>query len=789
MAAHEEPALNIHEWPEEQQSSDHSVGSRSLENGMMGMSLTNEGRQNSSGPSGSTAAASLSASPPAELLQHTKPYRGSDPSSPDTDNGKAGIGRGPGGFGPHPSPIGKAQGHSSKNTAATSPLMSLTPNSSVDGNTDWQSLGGGVPALPFLQGAHRRGSDNGGFGSFDLAGNDNDGLHGLGALRDRSYSSPGPLPVLSSSPPVIGGPRGHVAAHASEGVYQGRPASNPRDRPPLSQSYQEGASAHGDRSLGFSSNRSTGSDASFESNYGAVGGRSGTAQEFRPASNDFGMNRRRASSGDNFYNPYAASDSMGFSQKFGSLPTLGSHMQQQRMGGYANGGEQLERPRHIRSVSQPMPAGQIPPRMDQRYYQQNLSNEGHSYSGGDFRSKSQQASQSYPSLAASYEGYPNQRRGSAPNLNQSISHGQLHNVRGNDYYGSPHSHSQGSIIALAEDMRAFPSPSMISPGHSPVPMYYSAHSRQSSDGGSTMLSSSPMSMGGVPRSGVGKVPRQHFHGDEELSHPLIGEHIDVPDYDDYQSDMFGNTQHAGSHYPSHGHSMSLEQLPSYSDMHFGSTGSILPMPKVVFAVKFKRTQRNFVLGPRINRDLKIGTYVKVEADRGEDLGIVVGKVSADKYNHSGGRGGFGPPSAGMGSGAADLKRINRLATHDEVSLLSLKREEEDELLRICRAKVRQRGLPMHVIDAEYQFDRHKLTFFFEAEGRVDFRELVRDLFSMYKTRIWMQQIDKSTASSAMAMMAPTASAVQMDYGIPIIAPASEFADSIVLGGFGDGRSH
>ena len=47
---------------------------------------------------------------------------------------------------------------------------------------------------------------------------------------------------------------------------------------------------------------------------------------------------------------------------------------------------------------------------------------------------------------------------------------------------------------------------------------------------------------------------------------------------------------------------------------------------------------------------------------------------------------------------------------------------------------------MHVLDAEYQFDRHKLTFFFEADGRIDFRELVRDLFSIYKTRIWMQQV-------------------------------------------------
>merc|ERR1712125_158686 len=122
----------------------------------------------------------------------------------------------------------------------------------------------------------------------------------------------------------------------------------------------------------------------------------------------------------------------------------------------------------------------------------------------------------------------------------------------------------------------------------------------------------------------------------------------------------------------------------------------------------------------------------------------------------------------------------RLATHDEVSLLAMKREEEEELLKICRGKVRQRGLPMHVVDAEYQFDRHKLTFFFEAEGRIDFRELVRDLFSMYKTRIWMQQLDKNTSIANQAFMSPQPQNIQMDYGTPIIAPVSEFADSIVL---------
>ncbi len=181
-------------------------------------------------------------------------------------------------------------------------------------------------------------------------------------------------------------------------------------------------------------------------------------------------------------------------------------------------------------------------------------------------------------------------------------------------------------------------------------------------------------------------------------------------------------------------------------------------PNIVYNVKFKRTQRSFVLGPSAPREIKVGCYVKVEADRGEDLGIVISRVPAEKYSttssNSSTRPGFRgcssePPTAGAGAvscAATDLKKVVRLATDEEISLLDDKRLEEDALLKICRVKVKQRGLNMNVVDAEYQFDRHKLIFFFEAEGRVDFRELVRDLFSIYKTRIWMQQLDKGGGS-------------------------------------------
>ncbi|GAN06614.1 PSP1-domain-containing protein [Mucor ambiguus] len=84
-----------------------------------------------------------------------------------------------------------------------------------------------------------------------------------------------------------------------------------------------------------------------------------------------------------------------------------------------------------------------------------------------------------------------------------------------------------------------------------------------------------------------------------------------------------------------------------------------------------------------------------------------------------------------------VKRIFRLAAPDEVNLLLVKGQDEHKALVVCQQKTKQRKLPMEVVDAEYQWDRRKLTFYFEAENRIDFRELVRELFKIYKTRIWM----------------------------------------------------
>jgi hypothetical protein len=721
--------------------------------------------------------------------------------------------------------------NTSKNTSATSAsVLTLTPNSSLDGTaSDWLGARAGslpypdVPSLPFYQPEQQHRSnadtdeadDQDAFGSFGHA--DNSGGRGglLEALRVRANSLGGPVPQPA---------RAHFSAHAAA-VAAGndgsdRPRSVPRDRPPLSQSsYQEvGSSNHSSSNNNIgnmghvasaSSNRSIGSDTANSVNsdsyllFGAI-----ARPELKVSAGDFDVHNRRraASSGDDYLNPYAL-DPTTMSNKFGTLPTLGSHIQQHRMPQQQQQ-QGLERPRHIRSVSQPV-NGQVPAGADARFFHASMQQqEGHSYPGDNtFKSYSNHTmnSQSYPALA-SYAEAPQygHKRYSSPNLAHVHNYGvqpppphgyAMHRRDMLDYQVSPQHSQEGSFMASQEEMRTYGAPSMISPGQSPVQVFYpSGVSRQSSDGGGiAMLSSSPMSLGGgaPPRRSV-QQHRGYYHhhvpgGDEDLTHPLVGEHIDVPDgHDDFLSGSYPSS-HMLPRNPSRGHSIG-EMPPQYIEAHhhhhLPTAGAALTMPKVIHCIKFKRTQRNFVLGPRINRDLKVGTYVKVEADRGEDLGIVIGKIPADKNNFSGPRSlsaGLGP-SPGGGAAPLDLKRIIRLATHDEVSMLILKRDEEQELLEICRAKVRQRELPMNVVDAEYQFDRHKLTFFFEAEGRVDFRELVRDLFSMYKTRIWMQQIDKTTSMSAQAFIAPKPSSIQMDCGTPIIAPVSEFADSIIMSG-------
>ncbi|KAK7008000.1 PSP1 C-terminal conserved region-domain-containing protein [Favolaschia claudopus] len=156
--------------------------------------------------------------------------------------------------------------------------------------------------------------------------------------------------------------------------------------------------------------------------------------------------------------------------------------------------------------------------------------------------------------------------------------------------------------------------------------------------------------------------------------------------------------------------------------------------------------------------IRVGDLVIVEADRGKDLGKVVndsitlGEVEAFWAGQQRFGSGQSPPTSpggaeggganGGGSGGKKEiapKMIYGKAGAGDAQLLVAKMQDELKALALCQTKVRAKKLPMEVVDAEYQ-DRRKLTFYFVAEKRIDFRELVRELFRLYKTRIWMASL-------------------------------------------------
>jgi len=124
--------------------------------------------------------------------------------------------------------------------------------------------------------------------------------------------------------------------------------------------------------------------------------------------------------------------------------------------------------------------------------------------------------------------------------------------------------------------------------------------------------------------------------------------------------------------------------------------------------------------------------VIVDADRGEDLGVVHAAGEAAEHRNGGVPHGYGP--------AGTTKKARRLATPDEVKKAADLREQNEEARRKATERVRANSLVMKLSDAEWQWDRKKLTFYFTAEKRVDFRTLVRELASMFRTRIELKQI-------------------------------------------------
>lgn len=140
-------------------------------------------------------------------------------------------------------------------------------------------------------------------------------------------------------------------------------------------------------------------------------------------------------------------------------------------------------------------------------------------------------------------------------------------------------------------------------------------------------------------------------------------------------------------------------------------------------VVFKGERKEIYANPQ-QFPFKVGDYVIVEADKGEDLGEVnqVGALLSMKKSGS------------------KLKAILRKPDKEDVKKLEENREKELKAFVVCKEKVEKHGLNMKMVDVEYQFDGNKITFYFTAERRVDFRELVKDLAAQYKVRIELRQI-------------------------------------------------
>lgn len=155
----------------------------------------------------------------------------------------------------------------------------------------------------------------------------------------------------------------------------------------------------------------------------------------------------------------------------------------------------------------------------------------------------------------------------------------------------------------------------------------------------------------------------------------------------------------------------------------------------VYEVRFKG-RRNEYFSWSAPDPLSLHQAVIVDAERGQDLGRIsaVGEVAEKKCTRCGNCGG-GPTDPGT-----SRRRIVRAATTEDVATSDTLRQEEDTVRGAAREKVREHNLPMKVTDAEWQWDRKKLTLYFTAEQRVDFRALVRDLASRFHTRIELRQI-------------------------------------------------
>lgn len=143
----------------------------------------------------------------------------------------------------------------------------------------------------------------------------------------------------------------------------------------------------------------------------------------------------------------------------------------------------------------------------------------------------------------------------------------------------------------------------------------------------------------------------------------------------------------------------------------------------VVGVRFKKAGKIYYFDPDVI-DVKFNDFVVVETARGIEFGHVV----------------VGPKDVSEDEIVSPLKKVLRIALDEDFEIHRENTRKAKEAIAICQTKVEEHGLKMKLVDVEYTFDNNKVIFYFTADGRIDFRELVKDLAAIFKTRIELRQI-------------------------------------------------
>ena len=143
----------------------------------------------------------------------------------------------------------------------------------------------------------------------------------------------------------------------------------------------------------------------------------------------------------------------------------------------------------------------------------------------------------------------------------------------------------------------------------------------------------------------------------------------------------------------------------------------------VLGIRFRNAGKIYYFDPK-DFEMEVGSHAIVETARGVEYGTVL----------------IAPREVSDDQVVQPLKPVIRIATEEDTKTVERNREREKSAYKTCQEKIEKHGLEMKLVQAEYTFDNNKLLFYFTADGRIDFRELVKDLASVFRTRIELRQI-------------------------------------------------